>query len=160
MKTKSVPVGKHHFAIVDANKYKEITIHGWSLAKGKYTFYARRKDKKTGKGILMHRELSGAKRGQEVDHVDGNGLNNTMANIRFATSAQNQQNKGLRSSNTSGFKGVHRRKEGKPYIAFLTANSKTMYLGGFEDITEAAKAYDRAAIKHHGKFARLNFPAN
>ena len=60
--------------------------------------------------VLMHRQILGLLKGDRRtgDHADGDTLNNTNDNLRIASAAQNTQNQGLRSSNTSGFKGVSR----------------------------------------------------
>jgi hypothetical protein len=68
-------------------------------------------------------------------------------------------NRKLFKNNTSGYKGVVIIKNAKkPYRAQVRVNSKMMYLGFYVTAEEAAKAYDRAAIKYYGDFARLNFP--
>lgn len=103
-----------------------------------------------------------AEKGQIVDHIDGDGLNNQKANLRFVTNAQNMWNSKKKVMSSTGFFGVsfHKGKAGKskPFISHIKAHSKSIHLGYFSTAIEAAQAYDLAAIKYHGEFARLNFP--
>ena len=87
-----------------------------------------------------------------LDHEDGNGLNNRWANIREATRSQNNTNCGTRPQSATGFKGVrpHRDK----FVAQISINNKTRYLGIFETPEEAHTAYTKAANDAHGEFAR------
>jgi hypothetical protein len=105
----------------------------------------------------MHRAiLEGA---PQVDHIDGDGLNNQRSNLRPATQAQNMANSRKYSTNTSGFKGVGWHKAAKKWRADITFDYKTRYLGLFPTAEDAARAYDSAAKSLFGVFACLNFPA-
>jgi hypothetical protein len=101
----------------------------------------------------MHKLLTGW---DETDHKNGNGLDNQRKNLRSATRPQNLWNKGRRSDNTTGFKGVT--KEAHGWRAVIKANGKRRHLGYFTSPELAARAYDAAAVEMHGEFARLNFP--
>lgn len=93
----------------------------------------------------------------EIDHINGDKTDYRRENLRIATHAQNNQNKGLRRDSTTGYKGVCFDKRSKRYIAYINANNKRTYLGYFMDKEDAARAYDKAAVSLHGDFARLNF---
>lgn len=103
--------------------------------------------------IKMDAVLMGAK---DVDHADGNGLNNQRDNLRCASRSQQAANRKLRTDNTSGFRGV-RWAKGR-WRAVIGFETKIFHLGYFSDPVAAAHAYDRAAKKYFGEFARLNFP--
>jgi hypothetical protein len=105
----------------------------------------------------MHRLIVDAPHGVLVDHRDGDGLNNTRANLRLCSNAENMRNSGRKRTNTSGFKGViHHKKTGK-WVARITVNDQEKHLGLFPTREAAARAYDDAARRLHGAFALTNF---
>jgi hypothetical protein len=103
---------------------------------------------------FMHQLIMDAK---NVDHKDGNGLNNRRSNLRVATSSLNQANSRKRQG-SSQYKGVGWDKEHNKWRARINYQHRRTFLGCFEDETDAAKAYDDAARELFGEFARLNFP--
>lgn len=105
----------------------------------------------------LHREIMGAVSGQFVDHKDGNPLNNTRKNLRFCSKAENQYNQRKRLDNTSGYKGVYWNRLNKNWRVKINYKNKTIEVGSFSKATDAALAYDSAALKYHGQFARTNF---
>ena len=102
----------------------------------------------------MHNMILGTPKGLHTDHKDGDGLNNQRSNLRLATPSENGANRLVGSNNTSGYKGISQKD--KKWGAQITKNQKIVYLGRFETKIEAAKAYNTAAKKYHGEFARLN----
>lgn len=90
----------------------------------------------------------------KVDHVNGDGLNNLPHNVRSATQSQNCHNAGIRSNNTSGFKGVTFYKSRNNWMAQIWVNGKRKGLGYFITPEEAHEAYCQAAKDLHGEFAR------
>ncbi len=92
---------------------------------------------------------------EEVDHVDGNGLNDLPHNLRLATRAENACNTWLRVDNSSGFKGVGWSKSRQKWRAYIQVNGKQVHLGYFDTPEEAYEAYCAAARELHGEFARL-----
>ena len=93
-------------------------------------------------------------KGFQIDHINGNILDNRIENLRLATYAENQWNAKTRVDNTSGIKGVCWHKLHKKWMAQIKSNGTRNYLGLFEDKEEAAKAVRKKRIELHGEFAR------
>jgi hypothetical protein len=110
--------------------------------------------------ILMSVSLLGPKKGEEVDHINRDTLDNRRKNLRVGTKPQNLWNQKIRSTNTSGFKGVDWKQweNSGAWCARLSHNSKRVHIGYFKTAEEAARAYDQKAKELFGEFARLNFP--
>lgn len=89
-----------------------------------------------------------------IDHIDGNPLNNKIENLRKATNSQNSSNSKIKSTNTSGYKGVSFRSDTKKWQAALTKDYKKISLGCYETAEEAYQAYLNGSKKHFGEFAR------
>ena len=89
-----------------------------------------------------------------IDHVDGNGLNNKIENLRPATLSQNKANQKKYSSNTSGVKGVYWCKPKNAWIAQIAYNNKRRTLGKFETKDLAAEFVNLAREMLHGSYAR------
>lgn len=90
-----------------------------------------------------------------VDHIDGNGLNNTRVNLRVANSTENARNTRLRKDNTSGFKGVTWHKKNRKWRAVIKVDGGQKHLGMFDTLEAAYAAYCKAALHYFGEFARL-----
>lgn len=95
-------------------------------------------------------------RGWQVDHKDRNGLNNVRDNLRICTSSQNCINISIRSNNFSGYKGVSWNKKMRKWSASITYHRIKMHLGYFNDVKDAANAYNKAALNLFKQFAWLN----
>lgn len=149
---KTVPLTQGQVALVDDEDFELVSKHKWYAAKRGYRFYAQRRVNR--RIVQMHRLLTKAPTGLEVDHINGNTLDNRRSNLRLATRSQNEWNRNKQSNNTSGFKGVIF-SEGK-YKARIRVFKKLYFLGSFEEKEKAALAYNNAAKKYHGEFANLN----
>ena len=145
--------------LVDTEDYERAAAHSWSAhwdPKARQ-FNARGAIKVAGKfkGITLHRFLMDAPKGIEVDHANGDTLDNRRkTNLRFATHAQNCKNRRKKSDNTSGAKGVHWNKELRKWRARIMADGKRVLIGDFADLEAARAAYNRRATELHGAFAR------
>jgi hypothetical protein len=157
--TREIPLTKGYVALVSEGDYERVNAFKWRALVGTHNIYAVRsvRDKANRYTVLMHRFITDASPGLQIDHIDGDGLNNTRSNLRLATHAQNGQNSRKQVNNTSGYIGVSREGKSKWRAQIRVDGSKT-YLGSFETAEEAAEARDRAARKLHGEFAVLNFP--
>ena len=91
-----------------------------------------------------------------IDHINGNPSDNRICNLREATISQNGINKPLQSNNKSGYKGVYWNKSHGKWMARININNKTVFLGLFDDLNNAAYAYKNAAIELHGNFINNN----
>lgn len=151
------------FAIVDPDDFYRLNLHKWSASPVGRKFYAVRtvngSKGKRNRYLRMHREIAGTPKGLECDHINGDSLDNRRANLRSATRRQNCWNNSKRKPKSlSKYKGVSYSTRGKPWKAMITVNGKWTYLGSYDDEKEAARAYDKAARKHFGQYARPNFP--
>lgn len=153
---KKIPLTQGKFATVDDDVYERLTQWKWFAWLGGRTWYARRSEGKapTQKCIYMHREIVNASNAQ-VDHRDGNGLNNQRFNLRLCTHRENMRNRSVNKNNRNGFKGVTR--VGKKFRARIEVHKENIHLGYFPTLEEAARVYDDAAKKYFGEFARTNF---
>ena len=119
------------------------------------TVYARRNMPALIEGRILtalHRIIMLPPSGMLVDHVNGDGLDNRRCNLRLATPAENNQNRRLSLSNTSGYKGVCFDKHKGKWRALIAANGRKVHLGHYTSAAEAAEAYETASICFHGAY--------
>jgi hypothetical protein len=153
---KKIPLTQGKFALVDDEDFAELSKVKWCVS---HYGYATRNfpSKKGGRRILyMHRVILKAKMKEQCDHINMNGLDNRRENLRICTRSENKHNSQKYSNNTSGFKGVTLDKRCGRFVANIKVNSRRIYLGSFAEKSEAALAYNVAALKYHGDFAQLN----
>lgn len=156
---KTIPLTQGLIAQVDDADFKAVNRFKWCAQRIGRNFYAARRfrkpDGKQGYQYLHQFLFPGVLR---VDHRDGDGLNNQRYNLRPATNQQNLwgfQRK--RPGATSKFRGVSWESRRLTWHARLKISGKSIHLGYFDDETDAACAYDTAAIKYFGEFASPNF---
>jgi len=151
-------------ALVDDCDYEQLSKFRWYLLKtgsGDYAHSVEKLPERRTKMHLMHREILGAKKGEEVDHINRNTLDNRRDNLRLVNRSQNNQNGiGWVNRRTSKYKGVSpfHRPNYHPWRAQLMIDGKYIHIGYFDDEESAARAYDDAARKYFGEHARVNFP--
>lgn len=108
-------------------------------------------------GFLMNRFIMDAKPGEMIDHWDGDSMNNACDNLRRCTQVQNNFNqKGPKHNSVSGFKGVYWHKAAKKWAAEVRYDGKKYYLGIFDDVKDAARAYNAKALELDPEYAYLN----
>lgn len=129
----------------------------WKVESPKAIPYLRHNTRRNGKRIQtsFHRLIMGAQKGQVVDHINGNSLDNRRCNLRFVTTRQNNLNSKNKSNSKSKFKGVGW--SGNRWQVSIRHGGKQLYLGRYKCEIEAAYAYDIASLKYHGEFGRRNF---
>jgi hypothetical protein len=157
-----IPLTESKFAIVDQADFYHFNNFDWCAKREHRCFYAVRFNNHCDKGpkiLSLHRQIMKPPPGLLVDHKNSDSLDNRRANLRLATRSQNVQNSQKRNVKaTSRFIGVHLEKKSGRWAVKIVYEGKKVWLGRFKDEVEAAKAHDRAAIKYHGEFAKLNFP--
>jgi predicted CoA-substrate-specific enzyme activase len=148
------------YAIVDPQDFYWLSNFDWCAKEYRGCFHAVRFNNQGGNEpmiISMHRQIMNFPAGLLVDHKNNNGLDNRGENLRPATCSQNNCNKAKRKNTSSRFVGVSFDKRRQRWVAYINHNGKRIWLGWFDSEIDAALAYDAAARKYHGEFARLNF---
>lgn len=145
-----LPLSNGQEALIDTEDVEKVLPHSWCcIPKAHNEFRVCTRTKK--KVVYLHRLLLGAPQSLEVDHINGNSLDNRKDNLRLATHRQNLKN--LRTK--SEYKGVRRHSK-TSWAANIWCDYKKFYLGVFPTAELAAIAYNNKAIELHGEFARLN----
>ena len=152
---KEITLTQGKVTVVDDEDYGWLSKWKWCAVNGHNGFHA--ESRVGGKHVYIHRLIMDAQPGQQVDHRDHDGLNNTRCNLRLCTNAENARNQRKRPGCSSPLKGVTRTgRRQNPWMAQITLNRANIYLGCYSTQEAAAKAYDVAAVKYHGEFALLN----
>jgi len=157
---KKISLTQGMFAIVDDEDYDHINSFRWFAHKERHgIYYAYRNASIKNSYTRMHRMILRARSNFEIDHINGNGLDNRRCNIRLCSHAENLRNQ-TRIHGKSKYKGVWWDKNNNKWSCGLTFNYKQIWIGRFISEIEAAKAYDNKAKELFGDFAYLNFPAS
>lgn len=157
---KEIKLSQGKVALVDDEDHEKLIPYGW--------YYNERYAKATinYKKVYLHKFLVSCPNGMQVDHIDGDTLNNQKCNLRIVNNSQNTKNRPGDKNSTSKYKGVslrvaidRRRKKEYTHVSWVANicyNGIRVCLGRFKTEIEAAIAYNEAAKKHHGEFAKLN----
>lgn len=136
------------FAIVDDEDFIKVSAQSWYLYRDENNLYARNKNNQR-----MHRVIFGSHNTMNIDHIDGNGLNNKRDNLRSSTHGQNMANRKVVKKSSSKHLGVYKEKYG--WVAGCRKNGK-LHRKRVQTEEQAAIEYNKMASEFHGEFARLN----
>lgn len=147
--------GQGHSAIVDDSDYDMLNNYTWHLGNNGYikTFVGGRKNSKC---LLMHRLIMNPPADHEVDHINGDKLDNRRENLRIVTRSQNARNLRRHKQFSSRFKGVSWNPDAQLWESRINVDLRTIHLGQFTSEIQAAQVYNTMAIELFGKFASLN----
>lgn len=152
-----VTLTKGFTAIIDVKDIKHAINKNWYAKVAGNTVYAKTTAYINGKraDLSLHREIMSAPEGLEVDHKNGDGLDNRRSNLRLVTHQQNMHNMRINKNNKSGHKGIFFCNRENKWIAKIKVNSKTINLGYFSNIDDAITVRINAVSKYHGEFGRI-----
>lgn len=153
---KNISLTQGKVAIVDDADYEELVKHNWYFD-GRYAvrwakrhFYRREK-------IMLHRAILNPNDDVDIDHINGDTLDNRRENLRICSHAENMHNMKKHADNTSGYKGVTWDKRTRKWQAQIQVSGRKVFIGRFSDKVEAAVAYDEKAREIFGIYAKVNF---
>lgn len=132
-----IPLTKGKFSLVDFDDAIKVNEHKWQMHNKGYAC--------KGSQFLLHRFILNAKKGEEIDHVNLNKLDNRKSNLRIVSHRNNCQNRRAKG-------WILEKRTGKFYSQ-IKVGHKRIHLGTFETKDEAIEAYNNAKMKHFGKFA-------
>jgi hypothetical protein len=145
------------FAKISPQDAQKVLLKKWTYGKcgnGRYQPYVG--ESRT--GSRLHRYVMDAPIGVDVDHINGDTLDNRRENLRLVTARQNQANSRKRKEASSKYKGVAWHPVSGKWRAYISPNGKQQHLGLFSDEVDAARAYDKRASEVFGPHASLNLP--
>lgn len=151
-----VPLTQGYEATIDAADLRLVEGYNWYAEARRHSVYARRDDQdgQSRIRVYLHRKICGCPDGLQVDHIDGDGLNNRRNNLRAVTAEQNARNQRVKPKNKSGFKGVSWSKRDAKWRAFIRASGMHLGLGSYDTPEAAHAAYCKASAELHGEFGR------
>ena len=149
-----IPLTKGKYALVDEEDYERVNQYNWFVHINQYA-----STRLESKQILLHRFIMDAKKGEFVDHINFNGLDNRKINLRICSKAENQTHqRPSKNKFKTAFKGVYWIKSKNKWRVEVSKMGIRYYMGYYYDEIEAARAYDKKAKELFSEFAYLNFP--
>ena len=143
------------YAIIDNLDYERISRHKWCIASVGYAVRNIKLSNGKKSMMLMHREIMNTPKGIQIDHINGDKLDNRKINLRLCTQQQNNRNiTKPRRHNKLGIKGVRFLESRNRFSARIRVNKKEIHLGYFPSMRSAEEAYREAELKYFGEFAR------
>lgn len=146
-----VQLSKGRVAVIDEDDLEKVSFCSWNFER-----YARAnvwlKDKKKYKVMYMHRIIANAPEGMDVDHINGDKLDNRKENLRVCTRSENLHNIRTKTATRSGLRGAYReqnRGKGCRWFSQISVRGKVHHLGRFDTAEEAHEAYQKAHRAHY-----------
>ena len=153
---KTIRLTQSKVALVDDEDFERVNQYQWHVAKNKGTLWYAAARPDGHKREYMHRFILNLGPGEMTDHKNGDGLDNRKENLRRCSNSENAHNSKLHGDNHSGFRGVSLHRPTNKWQTHIRINGQKVNLGYYANKIDAAKAYDQAAQKYFGEFARLN----
>jgi hypothetical protein len=152
--------GKWLYTFVDVQTFMNVKDYNWHLGNRGYAMTHVRKEDGSRTQVGIHRMAMNLSFGDkvDVDHIDGNKLNNHRRNLRICDRSENLSNRGFQKNNTSGYKGVCFDKRANKWMSQIQHQGRKIHIGYYFTPEEAAHAYDAKARELHGEFGTYNFP--
>lgn len=158
---KQIPLTQGKMALVDDADYEELSKKKWwfrNVRSEKRVGYACRSVRIGGhkRSVMMHRQVLGLgwDTSIQVDHIDGNGLNNQRSNLRVCDNSKNHMNQGVLKNNTTGYTGIYLDRRNNRFYVYINVNKKRHSCRSFKTFEEAKQARINAEIEHFGEFRR------
>lgn len=139
---------------IDYEDYEMVSQYRWVTNRAGY--FVASLGSRDENHIFLHRMIMKPSDGEVVDHIDGDIRNCRRENLRICSNTENSRNANLSRNNQSGFKGVYWAADRGKWRAEITVDRKHIHIGSFDSAVEAAQAYDSAAEKYFGAFAKTN----
>jgi len=158
--TKQIPLTRGQVALVDEADYDWLNQWKWcahyDVQFDRWVAVRAGRKEDDSHLVYMHRQITAAKKGQQVDHINRDPLDNRRSNLRICSQSENQRNRATHKNNKSGYKGVRWVESMRKWRVNIGKDGRHIHLGYYDNIIMAARAYNAAAVEHFGEFARLN----
>lgn len=155
---KLIKLTKNLETIVDDDDFESLNKFKWYSLHCQYGYYAARSPYTKGNGqktLLMHKVIMGDHDSFDIDHINGNKLDNRRENLRIVTRSQNMFNTPIRNvKKTSKYKGVVKKKN--RWLSYIMIDYKQKFLGSYKEEKDAAMAYNKAVKEHFGNGYFIN----
>jgi hypothetical protein len=157
MNTLTVETANHLFEYKDGNLYWKNPVQKQNIGKvvGFDSGHGYKRVDIKGKQFSVHRIVFLMHHGylpKMIDHIDGNGTNNAIENLRETDSSKNNFNSVYKNKNKSGYRNVFYNEERNNWTIYITINKKTKFFGSYEDVELAGLVAEEARRKYHGEF--------
>lgn len=145
---------KPQFVLVDDDDVETLSQYKWYINDNGYAYRAEKGENGKLRTVRMHRQITGAPRHLDVDHINGDRADNRRLNLRTCDRSSNLKNKTRkRRDNSSGVTGVYLHKQTGKWTAQIQVGGKPRHLGLFQTKDEAGAARRAAEIQYYGEFA-------